>query len=133
MPCNCDHLNPTTLEIEIARAARLLNFVRSKVRLVPSKLATENSDPNRYPTKETGDIITEQLCTLLGKMSKGQQEKIVYNAHDAVSRDLASWWAAHQAADKAREEQERAVKAKKKLREQGLSKLTKKERDALGL
>jgi hypothetical protein len=70
------------------------------------------------------DEVTQMLCWLCNNVDR----KIIKK-----NPVLYSWFEAHEMADKARKKHEQEQKERNRLREQGLSKLTKEERIALGL
>lgn len=94
MPCNSDYLEPTRRERELQRTARLLVYVNDNLHRV-----------NRLPLLHAATDIycradyVPQLCAAISQMDEQERERIVYNAHDATSRDLADWWEEHQRAD----------------------------------
>jgi len=65
---------------------------------------------NYYGDKDRADEATVYLCQTIRFMSKKDREKYVYDAHDPVARQLATWWEKHQDEDKARIIEENKVK-----------------------
>ena len=128
MPCSSDYLEPSHREKELQRAAKLLVYLRKKLGQKPEAWAVKEAD-NCYASDERS--VTE-LCAALKAMEPKQRDAIVYNARDKNARDLADWWEEHQAADAAREKEETAERDRKKTKEQALTKLSKRERKALG-
>jgi hypothetical protein len=128
MPCSSEYLEPSRREIELRRAAKLLIFVKEKLgESIPDWL------------KKADDIYCNtdrqviHLCNLLKGMDPATRDSIVYDAHNATSRDLADWWDEHIAADEAREAVEKSEAARQFYRTRGLEKLTADEKAALGL
>lgn len=129
MPCNSDYLEPTSREAELQRAAGLLVFVTKSL----------GNKPDDWMKKEAGNIYASdersvtELCAALKAMSKEDLERIVYDAKNKTSRDLADWWETHQAADSAREAKEKAEAKAEADRNKAVAKLTSKEREVLGV
>lgn len=127
MPCNSDYLDPTAREAELQRTAKLAVYVlREQKAAIPQWVLDESK--NQYASN--GDIVP-LLCELVNRMTKRQRERIVYNAHDETSRDLADWWDTHQAADREREAAEAEVARVAALRQSAAAKLTPEELDAV--
>jgi hypothetical protein len=85
---------------------------------------------------ETEDGINEEdpavdLCYVMKILTKKQTERLLNDLLEPeVSGKLAEWWSEHSKIDKAREKEEKRIAA---LRKSGLKKLTKAEREALGV
>ncbi len=102
MPCNSDYLDPTNREAELQRAAKLLVYVYEKLNLeVPSYVKKASKD---VYCKD--DRSVSRLCSILDAMPPDTLDRIVYNAKNKTSRDLADWWEEHQQADREREVEE---------------------------
>lgn len=129
MPCNSDHLKATNREAELQLAAQLCVFVAEKTNQSP--LFKFQQEARNYYAEDVGQ--TEWLCEAIRNMDEDELDRIVYNGRDTTSRTLADWWEAHQEADRQREAAE-AIQAKSQaLRESGLAKLTRAEKEALGI
>ena len=103
MPCSSGYLEPTRREIEHQRAARLLIYVyRQKGEQVPNWIIEQST--SIYAKDER---LIPLLCSELKKMTKEEIERIVYNAKDKTSRELADWKEEHDAADQERERREK--------------------------
>jgi hypothetical protein len=129
MGCNSEYLEPTRREVELKRAAGLLVFVTKAMGAEPEDWMKREA-VNSYASDSRS--VTE-LCAALKAMSKKDLERIVYDARNKTSRDLADWWEAHQAADAAREAREKAAAKAKAVRKKAVAKLTPKERKVLGV
>lgn len=128
MPCNSDHMHPTSDEAYRQRTAKLLLWTRAMLGIKrPAKLANDSDDI--YCAVD----YTGQLCALLKSLSLDQVDNIVYNGKSRNSRDLANWWEEHQANDARRVDAEKAAAKKQALVDSAMSKLTPAERKALGL
>jgi hypothetical protein len=68
--------------------------------------------------------VTQLLCTAC---------KILEATHSLDNKELRYWWKKHQEKDRVREESERREAEKEQLKKQAISKLTDKEKEALGL
>lgn len=121
-------MEPSQKEKQLQKTAKLLKFVREKLGLKVSKELNYAAD-TCYCHK---DYVAE-LCETLRELSMVQIELIVYNAKDKTSRELATWWEEHQKADKEQEKDEAEAKELSEVRAKALKKLTKKERESLGL
>lgn len=129
MPCNSDHLKSTDKERKTQHAAQLLVWLYER---------TARKAPE-WAQKEAADIYASdercipQLCAEIKKLAPDQREAIVYDAHDATARQLATWWDAHESVDAARERREAKAARNKAVRRAALAKLTPNERHVLGL
>ena len=132
MPCNSDYLNPTQDELNKILVSKLIRYVDRKLEeKTPNKIIKVSRDV--YGKGVDLNIIVPALCSKLKSLSNEQKEEIIYNAKDKTSRDLADWWEEHQNADKERKKLEKEEKNKKSLVSNALSKLTPKEKKALGI
>lgn len=128
MPCNGDYLDPNQRERELQRAAKLLQYVLSELKIkVPPDITL--AAKNEYCDSD----YVPDLCSLLKKLTPKLKKKIIYNPKVALSRELANWWEDHQAADKEREREERQNRIDETAKQKALQKLTAKERRLLGL
>lgn len=121
MPCNSEYMEQNNRERELQRSAKLLVYLQKKLGKKPDAWAVKEA-ANYYAKDERS--VTE-LCATLRSLTPSQCKSIVYNAYDETARDLATWWEHHQAADKKREEKEKAEKTNKVKLQLALSKLTK--------
>lgn len=136
MPCNSDYMEPTGKERGIKRTASLIVHLFNKLgKRVPADIATRAADYYGADRQQhrTDDKVVDLLCRTVKQMSATDRERIIYDAHDATARDLASWYEAHLKADREREAAEAAAKAKTVARASAIKKLTPEERDALGV
>lgn len=134
MPCNCDHMEPTQHEAESRRVAKHLVYVynaKGWAAKLPEWIAAAASD--LYGNAAKVHVLTEELCTLLGSMSRADADRIVYDGRSERARNLASWWEAHQEADREKEERKAEDKARAATRKRALAKLSVAERAALGV
>lgn len=132
MPCRSDYLEQNSREAELQRAAKLYMYVLKKQNLpVPDHVANAAAE---YYCKDDQPLL--DLCKHLRSLKRKDKkifESIVYNAKDKTSRDLATWYEDHIAADLQRVRKERAEANKARLRKSGLSKLSLAEKVALDL
>jgi len=132
MPCNSGYQDPNREEINKVETSNLLIYVNKKLGIeTPSNV--KKAAKHIYGEGVDLDVITRKLCSTLKKLNKKQINEIVYNAKDKNSRKLADWWEEHQEADKKRLAEEAAEKKEQKLKQKAISKLTTKERKALGV
>lgn len=130
MPCRSDYLEATGIEKGLKEAAELALFAvnkmneqrRGSIFSLPQDIFEQAAN---YYAKDAGQV--QFLCNFIrNEMTEADREAIVYDAHDATSRQLATWWETHCEADRAREAEEAARAA-------ALAKLTPADRRALGL
>ena len=121
MPCRCDYMEPTAREIEHKLVHNLIFYVVESLHL------------DRTDFGNNVDQDTKTLCSLIKAMNKKQLDTIVYNGRNAQARKLADWWDKHQEYDKLREAAELHQKHLIMVKERALKKLTKEERQALGI
>lgn len=126
MPCVSDYLNSSNLEKEMTKVVQLLDELDGK-KLNRRNFGDGYDDRvyNKGLSKIDRDKLVSTLCSKLKKIKKDDITK--------YSLELQMWWRDHQEADKKRIRQEKEKKEQEKIRKQALSKLTQKERDALGL
>lgn len=136
MPCRSDYLGATAFEQESQQVAKYICFVDSFFKGITPKWVIECAE-NCYgaPSGRMGgdSRLVPYLCKRLGELTEDQVNTIVYNARSATSRDLANWWENHQKADIARRRGEEEEAQQKAIAKRALAKLTKEEREALGL
>lgn len=126
MPCRSDYMDPTHKEQQLQRTAQLLKYVYETLEQpVSAKL---NEAAQDCYCKQ--DYVPE-LCKTIRGMPARQLNKVVYNARDRVSRDLADWWEEHEAADRKREARERKEAEEKALAESAKQKISREELAAL--
>lgn len=121
MPCNSEHMNPTTYERDLSRVACLLDELAGKKW---ERSHWDGYHPRVYCKSDrgVGDQMVRELCDAL-------QDRDVTQC----SLEMQIWWRDHQAADKARCERELAQAKTAAEREAALAKLTPHERKVLGL
>lgn len=118
MPCRSDYLDPNHRERELQRAAKLMLFVMEKLKLPVTKKLRETA-ADIYAKND----YVPSLCRTIRSLNTDQVEAIVFDAHNATSRDLAAWWEEHQKADEAREAKEKAEELRRIKKEAILKKL----------
>ena len=131
MPCNSDYMEQKDYEKKIQQTAQLLIWVRKKLNM-PADRAAEDAD-TLYPSQTQGDYVVSELCKILSNLNDNILNEIVYNGKNKTSRKLADWWDEHLDADKARIMDEIKKISDKKDRDAALSKLSKHERELLGI
>jgi hypothetical protein len=105
MPCNSDYMFPTTRERDLSRVACLLDEVAGRKWTISWWDGYHPTVYNERISKEQGDQMVRELCSLLGSRDVTQ-----------YSLEMQVWWRDHQAADKARIRRERQA-AKKERRQ----------------
>lgn len=131
MPCDSEYLNANESEIEHQHAANLLIYIASFSKGVVAPWIVGESKNQYANDKRLIPLLCAELTKL--KARPGAFDRIVYNAKDKTSRDLADWWERHKEADREREKREKEKRANKKLAEKALSKLSDKEKKVLGI
>lgn len=91
MPCNCDHLKATSLELEISRVACLMDEIHGKKKINESHW--DGYHPNVYGkvNRDLANKYTEKLCSIL------KEEDV-----SKYSLEMQIWWRDHQKADEKR-------------------------------
>jgi len=130
MPCDSSYLEATSREKELRRAAQLLVYVREQQRhpIEPFAKAAAN---DYYGNNDERPLVL--LCEALTCMEPEQRDSIVYNARSPMARNLADWWEEHQEADRKRVAEEKRQTLNIETRNHAIAKLTKAEREALGI
>jgi hypothetical protein len=124
MPCRCD---PSPDEEEEALLLDLISYAFKATKTSIPKWV--NDEDNSTSVKQRLDNLTNLLCNHCTNMSKKEQKTVIYDGRNPQARKLADWWEEHQEWDKARiKEEEKEIKKQKILK-----KLTKEERELLGL
>lgn len=123
MPCNGDYLEPTDFEINLSKVYQLLDELNGKK--LPKDFG-DGFDKRVYNKSEDEDILNKKVSELCGKLSKISRKAI-----SKLSLEMQMWWRDHQRADKKRIAFEKSEKARLKTKAKALSKLSKKEREAL--
>lgn len=106
MPCHDP--SPTPEQQHTRHTFELLSHVKTKLGLPHDKRAVGKAAGGYGPlslTKDDADYATAELCRVLRAVKAGDPtgfEKLVYDARDKTSRQLADWWEEHEAFDKAR-------------------------------
>lgn len=126
MPCRSDYMDPTHKEQQLQRTAKLLSFVYKTLNYPVHKPLKEAA--NDCYCKQ--DYVPE-LCRVIRNMTEDELNRVVYNARDRTSRDLADWWEEHEAADRRREAQELKEAKEKALAESAKQKISREELAAL--
>jgi hypothetical protein len=122
MPCNCDHLEPSSYEKQISKVACLLDELNGKKDLDRSHWGGMHPKVYSKCTKELADKMTAELCSRL------QNTDVTKH-----SLEMQMWWRDHQLADKQRIERELQEKKNDHDRKAAIAKLTPHERQLLGL
>lgn len=118
MPCQSDYLAPTQRERLLQETAQLYAYVLIETnQRVPGDVADAANDI--YCRTD----FVSHLCEQLTYMDSDTRHRVVYNAHDKKSRQLADWWERHQAADQQRIALEQAARETPTW-QQALAKLT---------
>jgi hypothetical protein len=132
MPCRSDYMEPNDRELNQKLVGQLLIYVLASLhRPIPKEyiIAATHS----YGEGVVLEKDVPKLCSILKSLNREQLNDVVYDARNKDARKLADWWEEHQEADRKREAEEEAEKKRKKIAKQALAKLTKEEKEALGL
>lgn len=98
MPCNSDHMRPTSKEIRSRDMAQHLCYVRQALEL-PWTAEERAASKDCYGARSLCDIFAERLCTMIRSMDTPTQDKIIYNGHCKQARAVADWWDEHKEHD----------------------------------
>lgn len=121
MPCVSNYMEATGYEIELSRVTCLLDELAG----VKREKGWWTGYHHRVYCKSdrvTGDMLVRDLCTAL-------QDRDVFQC----SLEMQTWWRDHQAADKARLEDELKQQKTEADYQTALAKLTAHERELIGL
>lgn len=122
MPCNSEHMNATTKELELSRVACLLDELSGEAL---NRDHWSGYHPRVYCKgldNKAADAMVSELC-----------EKLQIADVSKLSLEIQIWWRDHQAADKARVKRELDNAKTEAERDAALAKLTPHERKVLGL
>lgn len=119
MPCDCSHLEPTHVELEMSKVACLMDELAGKE---IDKWHWRGNHPRVYNKDVDADAMTAELCSRLQEVDVSD-----------YSLEMQMWWRDHKAADKRRAEEAVAKAKTDKQRAEALQKLTPHERNLLGL
>ena len=101
-------MEPTALELESSRVARLLIYVYSQLNTEPPEELPFNLDDLVKAGQSYGlppqylDIAVKELCLLRRSFTKRQENTILYDGRNPQARELADWWDKHEEADNQR-------------------------------
>lgn len=84
--------------------------------------------PNYYEDTSKIDHLTNMLCGLCTRIENTDSGYLLED-----DESLMKWWDQHKKEDNERKALEESLAKRQKLKEEALSKLTKEEREALGL
>lgn len=107
MPCRSDYLEATKEERDSRKFCRLLCYVLESIGQEPPAWAVKAKDEYYGDKQKVNDAVV-MLCAEIRKLSSEQLASIVYDGRNQKARELADFWDAHEAADKRREQEERA-------------------------
>lgn len=110
MPCNCDHMEPNSYEIEHAKVEAFLEELNTNI------LSKCYNRPNKVKL----DNDTATLCSRLSNLDVTK-----------YSLEMQIWWRDHQQFDKIRIQREVEIQRKHEIKKNALSKLTTEEKEAL--
>jgi hypothetical protein len=115
-------MEPTALEIEASRVAYLLDEIESGE--MNSSKFNGGTHPQVYGKcdQTLANNLTIRLCDALKECGASK-----------YSLEMQIWWRDHQAKDRKREQEEKSEREREQIRKAALSKLTKQEKEALGL
>ena len=124
MPCNCDYMDPTNIEVEMSNVHLLLDELSG---LGPPKNKwNKGTHPKArgWRTEYTPEDnkCVESLCSMLKKVEDVKK----------YSLEMQIWWRNHKEQDEKRRVAELTIDKLEKDRKKALSKLTDYERKILG-
>jgi hypothetical protein len=128
MPCNSDHMEANPREVALSRVMCVLQELKTGKPINPDSSDWDGYHKSVY-CKSINDVaahsLTADLCAKLKKLPQAKLKR--------MSLEAQTWWRDHQLADKRRAAEARDKKVRERQRKSALSKLTKKEREALGV
>ena len=126
MPCRSDHMEPQPREVEMSRVLTLIDETRGK------KFDKENYrgyHPNAYCQGPTQSELNEKTAYLCGHLREVEKRQDI----SKYSLELQMWWRDHKKADKRHAAEDREAARLARLRKAAAGRLTKKQREALGI
>ncbi len=128
MGCRSDYMEPTELEVKLAKVFAFLDELETgKLK----KNAAYSGYDERVYGKSTHKILDQKTAELCSKIK--ELENISSGTISIYSLELQIWWRDHQEFDRKRLEEESSNAELNKLKEVALSKLTSFEKKLLGL
>jgi hypothetical protein len=121
-------MNPNKAEKESKSVAEHLAYLEVKAKINISHEAKEAS-VEYYGDKDLVHELTAELCAACKRVD----EDVIYNGRDPNARKLADWWDNHKEGEERRRLEDEEAKEKEEIRQFALTKLSKKEREALGI
>ncbi len=146
MPCKSDdlqninpntrptiYIDPTPYEYKIKETVKLLCYVYGWLDKDISEKLKQATNEKIYFSSTEGDKWISALCKVLTDMSIEDRDQLIYDNRVKLSRKLADWWEDNVEADTKKLEFEKKNERRKAIRALALGKLTKEEREVLGL
>ena len=119
MPCDSSYMEANGLEIRLSQVACLLDELDGKGF---DQAHWQGYHPRVYNQRVDGDKMVAKLCKRLQSVDVKD-----------YSLEMQIWWRDHQAADRARAEEELAAAKDAKAKKAAIAKLTPHERKLLGI
>jgi hypothetical protein len=136
MPCRGpEPVTPTQKGVESRRTCQMLVYILEMFDQHIEDWITEGAKEDEYCWyPEYLDEATRMTCEWCKHaIETGQEDTVIFDAHSRKARRLADWWEEHQELDKKREKAKKAKAKKARAKKKAMSKLTKKDKEALGL
>ena len=105
MPCNGDYMEPSQEEENTRETARHLRYVLTALGKPVPKFVEDATCAGYRGFGQLNPLVV-RLCTEIREMPDSVRESLVYDAHSAPARALATWWEKHLDADRIRLKQE---------------------------
>lgn len=122
MPCNSDHCEPHSYEIELSKVLSILDELDGRGFNEKNWRGYHPNAYNKIISKGEIDRLTAELCSRLKKTDVTKH-----------SLEMQMWWRDHKKADAERIKEEVGRRKQEALRKAAIKKLTKAERDVLGI
>lgn len=106
MPCNSDHMEPTSQEQYRQHTAQLLLFICTTLNWVTTH-ELKQAAKSTYCSRD----YTAQLCDAINRLSADQRLLVMSDVSNKMHRELHAWWDSHKAADVQREAREKQARA----------------------
>ncbi len=126
MPCRSDHMEPNDREVEMSRVFTLIDELDGKKF---SKGYYEGYHPRAYNLSISQDLLDKSTATLCMRLTDIEKKGNITD----YSLELQTWWRDHQESDKRHDAEDKEEKRLARLRKAAAKRLTKNQRDALGI
>jgi len=135
MPCNCDHMEPTSKEVELSQIACLLDELRTGKKKI-NKTYWNGYHPDVYSQTYDRYLVKDGKKFPPGGMKQLLVDKIKALPKGKIkeqSLEMQMWWRDYVVNSKVEIARRAYEEEQEKFRKSGLAKLTEEEQKALGV